>query len=286
MTDSPDIFTFWDYQAGAWQKNNGIRIDHLLLSPEAADRLASASIEKHVRSWEKPSDHVPAASGLDPEARRRRLFRSLFDLIQARARREVTWLWVEDVHWLDASSWDEVVPALKGAGHDVQALTLPGLESPDADRRDIHLRDHVDAVVRAIDAAADPVVLVGHSGGGAIAHAAADARPERIERVVYVDAGPLGEGHAINDGLPVVDGEIPLPDWSVFDEADLRDVDDALRASFRILYKEGRTRQAALDRIEADFGTHPEVREFVTFIRTTVLGINRARDSDRQNWEF
>ena len=53
------IYTFWDYQAGAWQKDNGIRIDHLLLSPQAADRLASASIEKHVRGWEKPSDHVP-----------------------------------------------------------------------------------------------------------------------------------------------------------------------------------------------------------------------------------
>jgi exodeoxyribonuclease-3 len=52
-------YTFWDYQAGAWQKNNGIRIDHLMLSPEAADTLRSARIEKHVRSWEKPSDHVP-----------------------------------------------------------------------------------------------------------------------------------------------------------------------------------------------------------------------------------
>lgn len=60
-SDSPDIYTFWDYQAGAWQKNNGIRIDHLLLSPEAANRLSSASVEKHVRAWEKPSDHVPVA---------------------------------------------------------------------------------------------------------------------------------------------------------------------------------------------------------------------------------
>lgn len=58
------MFTFWDYQAGAWQKNNGIRIDHLLLSPEAANHLASASIEKHVRGWEKPSDHVPVAAEL------------------------------------------------------------------------------------------------------------------------------------------------------------------------------------------------------------------------------
>ena len=59
------LFTFWDYQGGAWQKNDGIRIDHLMLSPEAANRLVSADIEKHVRAWEKPSDHVPAAVRLD-----------------------------------------------------------------------------------------------------------------------------------------------------------------------------------------------------------------------------
>jgi exodeoxyribonuclease III len=52
-------YTFFDYQAGAWQKENGIRIDHMMLSPQAADRLVSAHIEKHVRGWEKPSDHVP-----------------------------------------------------------------------------------------------------------------------------------------------------------------------------------------------------------------------------------
>lgn len=68
VTDKPDIYTFWDYQGGAWQKNNGIRIDHLLLSPEAADILGSASIEKHVRAWEKPSDHVPVAIDLKLEA--------------------------------------------------------------------------------------------------------------------------------------------------------------------------------------------------------------------------
>lgn len=65
VTDAPDTYTFWDYQAGAWQKNNGIRIDHLLLSPEAANRFSSAAIEKHVRAWEKPSDHVPVAIELD-----------------------------------------------------------------------------------------------------------------------------------------------------------------------------------------------------------------------------
>jgi exodeoxyribonuclease-3 len=58
-TDEPGLYTFWDYQAGAWQKNNGIRIDHALLSPAAADRLADVGIDRHVRTWEKPSDHVP-----------------------------------------------------------------------------------------------------------------------------------------------------------------------------------------------------------------------------------
>jgi exodeoxyribonuclease-3 len=59
VSDDPGLYTFWDYQAGAWQKNWGIRIDHLLLSSQAADRLMSAGIDKHVRSWERPSDHVP-----------------------------------------------------------------------------------------------------------------------------------------------------------------------------------------------------------------------------------
>ncbi len=59
-TDAEKLYTFWDYQAGAWQKNAGIRIDHLLLSPQAADRLVAVGIDRHVRGWEKPSDHVPA----------------------------------------------------------------------------------------------------------------------------------------------------------------------------------------------------------------------------------
>ncbi len=58
-------YTFWDYQAGAWPKNNGIRIDHHLLSPQAADLLTNCGIDKHTRGWEKPSDHVPVWIELD-----------------------------------------------------------------------------------------------------------------------------------------------------------------------------------------------------------------------------
>jgi pimeloyl-ACP methyl ester carboxylesterase len=138
--------------------------------------------------------------------------------------------------WLDGSSWDGVTPALEQAGHRVHPLTLPGKESKDADRSQITLRDHVDAVVRVIDSlspADGQVVLVGHSGGGAIAHAAADARPDPVARVVYVDSMPLGDGGVINDELPAKDGEVPLPDWSLFEEEDLVDLDDELRAAFR-----------------------------------------------------
>lgn len=56
---SPGLYSFWDYQAGAWQRDEGIRIDHLMLSPQATDGLKTAGIDKHVRAWEKPSDHVP-----------------------------------------------------------------------------------------------------------------------------------------------------------------------------------------------------------------------------------
>lgn len=58
-------YTFWDYQAGSWQKDHGIRIDHILLSPQATDRLKACGIDKHVRGRERPSDHVPVWCELD-----------------------------------------------------------------------------------------------------------------------------------------------------------------------------------------------------------------------------
>ena len=60
------LYTFWDYQAACWPRNFGIRIDHLLLSAQAADRLISASVQKHLRGLDKPSDHVPVTVELSP----------------------------------------------------------------------------------------------------------------------------------------------------------------------------------------------------------------------------
>ncbi|HKU01724.1 MAG TPA: alpha/beta hydrolase, partial [Arthrobacter sp.] len=113
--------------------------------------------------------------------------------------------------WLDASSWEEVVPVLEAAGHRPRPVTLPGKESASASRAGISLQDHIDAVVEVLDGLPGKAVLVGHSGGGAIIHGAVDARPDKVERAIYVDSGPLGEGGVINDELPSVGDDVPLP---------------------------------------------------------------------------
>lgn len=64
-TQAPENYTFWDFQRGAWQRNDGIRIDHFLLSPQCADLLTDCQIDKEVRGREKPSDHVPIWVNLD-----------------------------------------------------------------------------------------------------------------------------------------------------------------------------------------------------------------------------
>jgi len=64
-TQSGGVYTFWDYQRGAWERNDGIRIDHALVTPQAADRLVAAGVDANVRGREKPSDHVPVWIELD-----------------------------------------------------------------------------------------------------------------------------------------------------------------------------------------------------------------------------
>src|SRR6266536_155814 len=92
--------------------------------------------------------------------------------------------------WLGAWAWGEVAAALRADGHDVTALTLPGLEAADTDRSGITMSDHVDAICEAVTAARAPVVLAVHSGAGASGYSASDRVPERIAAMVYVDSGP------------------------------------------------------------------------------------------------
>ena len=92
--------------------------------------------------------------------------------------------------WLGAWAWDEVVDALRADGHDVTALTLPGLESADTDRSGITFADHVDAICEPIEAADAPVVLAVHSAAGFSGYAASDRLPDRIAAMVYIDTAP------------------------------------------------------------------------------------------------
>ena len=92
--------------------------------------------------------------------------------------------------WLGAWAWDEVVATLRADGHEATALTLPGLESMEADRSTIGLSDHVEAICDAVAATGRPAVLAVHSGTGGAGYAASDRIPDRLAAMVYVDSGP------------------------------------------------------------------------------------------------
>jgi pimeloyl-ACP methyl ester carboxylesterase len=138
--------------------------------------------------------------------------------------------------WLDGASWDAVVPVLEQAGHNAHPVTLPGMESTDADRSGVSLQDVIGAVIGVIDAC-DPddgrVLLVAHSAGGGIVHAAVDARPDRVARVIYVGGFPAGDGEIIADGFATDGGDIPFPGFEAFEGADLAGLDETALASFR-----------------------------------------------------
>lgn len=130
--------------------------------------------------------------------------------------------------WLDASSWDDISAALRDAGHTPHPLTMPGTGEPASVSADIGIADWVAAVTAEIDSIDAPVVLVGHSGGGNVAWGAAEARADRVARVVFVDTTPPPPGAEISE-FPLVDGVIAFPGWDFFDAEDVDDLDQATR---------------------------------------------------------
>jgi pimeloyl-ACP methyl ester carboxylesterase len=130
--------------------------------------------------------------------------------------------------WLGAWAWDEVAALLRADGHDVTALTLPGLESKEADRSSIGLADHIDAIVAALETAPAPAVLVVHSAAGFSGYAASDRVPERIAAMVYVDTAP-GKG-ALD---PSQEGDKPLVWADIEGEENLDGLSEEQKATFR-----------------------------------------------------
>ncbi len=132
--------------------------------------------------------------------------------------------------WLGAWAWDEVAGLLRASGHQVTALTLPGLESLDADRSSITLADHVDAISAAVIAAGEPVVLAVHSGAGAPGYAVTDRIPDRIATMVYVDSGPATG--ALDSDFDQVELPLPSSEQLAVDE-NLDGLSEAQLATFR-----------------------------------------------------
>src|SRR6476469_1180268 len=131
--------------------------------------------------------------------------------------------------WLGAWAWDEVAADLRAAGHDVTALTLPGMDSKATDRSSITFMDHVNAIIDALEAADRPAVLAVHSATGFSGYAASDRVPEKIAAMVYVDTAP---------GKPPLDpgfGDVEKPlDWDdVSAEENLDGLSEAQLARFR-----------------------------------------------------
>jgi pimeloyl-ACP methyl ester carboxylesterase len=131
--------------------------------------------------------------------------------------------------WLGAWAWDEVASLLRADGHDVTAITLPGLDSVDTDRSGIKLEDHVGAIVDAVNAAPAPVVLAVHSASGFSGYAASDRVPERIAAMVYVDTAP-GKGALDPD---FAEAEKPMVWADIEAEENLDGLSEEQKATFR-----------------------------------------------------
>jgi pimeloyl-ACP methyl ester carboxylesterase len=132
--------------------------------------------------------------------------------------------------WLGAWAWDEVAAALRADGHDVMAVTLPGLESADSDRSSITFADHVDAICEAVTAAGPPVVLAVHSGTGAPGYAVTDRMPEQIAAMVYVDSAPANG--ALDPGFEADEWPLPSPE-DLAEEENLDGLTDEQLETFR-----------------------------------------------------
>ncbi|MGB4778725.1 alpha/beta fold hydrolase [Microbacterium sp.] len=130
--------------------------------------------------------------------------------------------------WLDASSWDDVVPVLRDAGLNPRPLTMPGVGASPHEAEGKGLSDWIDAVVAEIDAATGEIVVVGHSGGGNVAWGAVDARPDRVARVVFVDTVPPPPGANVGE-FETSEPVIPFPGWDFFDDEEVGDLDEDTR---------------------------------------------------------
>ena len=131
--------------------------------------------------------------------------------------------------WLDGSVWTDVAAELDRLGHHPVPLTLPGQGDGSASAT---LDDQVAAVLAAVDSASGPAMVVGHSAACTLAWLAADARPERVAKVVLIGGFPSADGERYADFFEVTGGVMPFPGWEPFEGADSADLDEEARRRF------------------------------------------------------
>ncbi|GLI02247.1 alpha/beta fold hydrolase [Phytohabitans aurantiacus] len=131
--------------------------------------------------------------------------------------------------WLDGSAWNDVTPALEAHGHRPVPLTLPGQGDGSASAI---LDDQVRAVIAAVDQAVGEVTVVGHSAACTLAWLAADARPDKVAKVVLIGGFPSGDGQPYADFFEYLDGVMPFPGWDRFEGPDSADLDEPARDAF------------------------------------------------------
>lgn len=142
-------------------------------------------------------------------------------------------------HWLGAWAWDEVRVELAAAGIEAHAVTLPGMDPEDPHRAQRTLSEQAAAIAELIapKEAAHPergAVLVAHSGANGPVSLVLDQHASLIERVIWVDSGPLGSGMAFAPDLPAEVTELPLPAFEVLaEQASLDGLSEAVLARFR-----------------------------------------------------
>ena len=129
--------------------------------------------------------------------------------------------------WLSRTAWHDVAAELHRRGHRPDALALPGVDDGVTTAT---LDDQLTAALAAVDAAAGPVVVVGHSAASTMAWLVADRRPERVHCVIMVGGFPATDNTRYADFFPIADGAMVFPGWEPFEGPDAADLDDAARA--------------------------------------------------------
>lgn len=133
--------------------------------------------------------------------------------------------------WLRPSAWDEVVAEVTALGHTPIPVALPGQGDGDLGAT---LDDQVASVLTAVDAAPDPVVVVGHSAACSLAWLASDARPDKVARVVFIGGFPEEDGQEYAAYFDIVDSGMPFPGWEKFAGPDSDDLDEETRAAMAL----------------------------------------------------